>query len=63
MEDLVRRMQNRLKSIKPEVALVTWTTNAGRFGHFLSIPRNVPACMNLQQKLYNGMDELQCRRE
>ena len=25
MEDLVRRMQNRLKSIKPEVALVTWT--------------------------------------
>ncbi len=47
MEDLVRRMQNRLKSIKPEVALVTWTTNAGRFGHFLSIPRNMPARMNL----------------
>jgi Trehalose utilisation len=47
MEDLVRRMQNRLKSIKPDVALVTWTTNAGRFGHFLSIPRNMPARMNL----------------
>lgn len=40
LEDLVRRMQNRLKAIKPDVALVTWTTNAGRFGHFLSIPRN-----------------------
>src|SRR5208337_2580054 len=47
MEDLVRRMQQRLKRIKPEVALVTWTTNAGRFGHFLSIPRNMPARMNL----------------
>ena len=47
MEDLVRRMQTRLKGIKPDVALVTWTTNAGRFGHFLDIPRNMPARMNL----------------
>jgi len=47
MEDLIKRMQTRLKGIKPEVALVTWTTNAGRFGHFLSIPRNMPARMNL----------------
>jgi hypothetical protein len=47
MEDLVRRMQARLKGIKPDVGLVTWTTNAGRFGHFLSIPRNMPARMNL----------------
>lgn len=47
MEGLVQRMQARLKAIKPDVALVTWTTNAGRFGHFLSIPRNMPARMNL----------------
>ncbi len=47
MEDLIRRMQTRLKGIKPEVALVTWSTNAGRFGHFLSIPRNMPSRMNL----------------
>ncbi len=47
MEDLVRRMQTRLKRTKPEVALVTWTTNAGRYGHLLSIPRNMPARMNL----------------
>ncbi len=47
LEDLVRRMQTRLKGIKPDMALVTWTTNAGRFGHFLSIPRNMPARMNL----------------
>ncbi len=54
MEDLVRRMQVRLKTIKPEVALVTWTTNAGRFGHFLSIPRNMPARMNL---LFDAPDQ------
>lgn len=47
MEDLVKRMQTRLKAKKPTIALVTWTTNAGRFGHFLSIPRNMPARMNL----------------
>jgi hypothetical protein len=47
MEDLVRRMQTKLKGIKPEIALVTWSTNAGRWGHFLSIPRNMPTRMNL----------------
>ena len=47
MEGLVQRMQTRLKGIKPDLALVTWTTNAGRWGHFLSIPRNMPARMNL----------------
>lgn len=47
MEDVIRRMQTRLKTIKPSVALVTWTTNAGRWGHFLSIPRNMPSRMNL----------------
>lgn len=47
LENLVQRMQERLKGIKPEVALVTWSTNAGRWGHFLSLPRNMPARMNL----------------
>ncbi|MDB5349349.1 MAG: Beta-galactosidase trimerization domain protein [Planctomycetota bacterium] len=47
MENLVQRMQTRLKGIKPSLALVTWTTNAGRWGHFLSIPRNMPTRMNL----------------
>ena len=54
MEDLVRRMQARLKAIKPDVALVTWSTNAGRFGHFLSIPRNMPSRMNL---LFDAPDQ------
>lgn len=47
MEGLVQRMQTRLKRIKPDIALVTWSTNAGRFGHFLSVPRNMPSRMNL----------------
>jgi hypothetical protein len=54
LEDLIRRMQTRLKGIKPEVALVTWTTNAGRFGHFLSLPRNMPSRMNL---LFDAPDQ------
>lgn len=47
IEGVVRRMQIRLKGINPDCALVTWTTNAGRFGHFLDIPRNMPARLNL----------------
>jgi type 1 glutamine amidotransferase len=54
LEDLVRRMQTRLKKINPAVALVTWTTNAGRFGHLLDIPRNMPARMNL---LFDAPDQ------
>ena len=46
LEALVERMQVRLKAIKPTVALLTWTTNAGRFGHFRDIPRNMSARMN-----------------
>lgn len=54
LEALVERMQRRLKGINPDVALVTWTTNAGRFGHFLSVPRNMPARLNL---LFDAPDQ------
>lgn len=54
LENLVRRLQTRLKGIKPDVALVTWTTNAGRFGHFRDIPRNMPARLNL---LFDAPDQ------
>jgi len=54
LEDLVAKAQTRLKAIKPEVALVTWSTNAGRFGHFLSVPRNMSARMNL---LFDAPDQ------
>ncbi|MFO0799394.1 MAG: hypothetical protein U0804_18145 [Gemmataceae bacterium] len=54
LEALVERMQRRLKGINPDLALVTWTTNAGRFGHFLSVPRNMPARLNL---LFDAPDQ------
>lgn len=54
MEDLVRRMQTRLKTLKSDVALITWSSNAGRFGHFLDIPRNMPARLNL---LFDAPDQ------
>ena len=54
LEDLVQRMQTRLKTINPAVALVTWSTNAGRFGHLLDIPRNMSARMNL---LFDAPDQ------
>lgn len=54
LENLVQRMQSRLKNINPDVALVTWTTNAGRFGHLLDIPRNMSARMNL---LFDAPDQ------
>jgi hypothetical protein len=54
LEALVQRMQARLKKLNPDVALVTWTTNAGRFGHLLDIPRNMSARMNL---LFDAPDQ------
>lgn len=54
LEAFVERMQRRLKAINSNVALVTWTTNAGRFGHFLSVPRNMPARLNL---LFDAPDQ------
>ncbi|MEI6913693.1 MAG: beta-galactosidase trimerization domain-containing protein [Armatimonadota bacterium] len=54
MENVVEKMQNRLKAINPNIALITWSTNAGRFGHFLSIPRNMSARMNL---LFDAPDQ------
>jgi hypothetical protein len=47
MEAFVEQMQTRIRRIKPHAALVTWTTNAGRYGHFLDIPRNMSSRMNL----------------
>lgn len=47
LEDHYRRLQQRLKSIHPDKAVMTWTTNAGRYGHFLTSPRVMSARMNL----------------
>lgn len=47
LEDHYRRLQQRIKSIHPDKAVMTWTTNAGRYGHFLTSPRVMSARMNL----------------
>lgn len=54
LERLVAKAQARIKGIKPTAALVTWSTNAGRWGHFLSLPRNMPARLNL---LFDAPDQ------
>jgi hypothetical protein len=47
LEDHYRRMQSRLKKINPDAVLMSWTVNAGRYGHFLTSPRAMPTRLNL----------------
>lgn len=47
LEDHYRRLQERLKKIDANVVLMSWTVNAGRYGHFLHSPRAMPTRLNL----------------
>ncbi len=47
LEDHYRRMQQRLKKANPDAVLMSWTVNAGRYGHFLTSPRAMPTRLNL----------------
>lgn len=47
LENHYRRMQQRLKKINPDAVLMSWTVNAGRYGHFLTSPRAMPTRLNL----------------
>ena len=38
--------RQRLKATKPDAVLMSWTTNAGRYGHFLTSPRVMPTRTN-----------------
>jgi len=40
------RMQQRLKHVHPDTVLMSWTVNAGRYGHFLHSPRAMPTRVN-----------------
>jgi hypothetical protein len=40
-------MQRRLKAISPDIVVMTWSVNGGRYGHFLHSPRAMPTRMNL----------------
>jgi len=46
LEDWYRRLGERLRAVNPEAVIYTWTTNAGRYGHFLTSPRVMSARMN-----------------
>lgn len=46
LEQWYRQLGERLRRVKPEAAIYTWTTNAGRYGHFLTSPRVMSARMN-----------------
>lgn len=46
LEGWYRKLGDRMKAVHPEAAIYTWTTNAGRYGHFLTSPRVMSARMN-----------------
>ncbi len=48
-ERLVRhylQLKRRMRAENPDAALMSWTVNAGRYGHFLYSPRAMPAELN-----------------
>jgi hypothetical protein len=47
LERWYRKLHGRLREVHPQAAVYTWTTNAGRYGHFLTSPRVMSARMNL----------------
>jgi hypothetical protein len=46
LEQHYARLQQRLKGIAPQSVIMSWTVNAGRYGHFLHSPRAMPTRMN-----------------
>lgn len=47
LEGHYRRLQARIKAINPDAVLMSWTVNAGRYGHLLTSPRSMPTRLNL----------------
>lgn len=46
LEQHYAKLQQRLKAANPDAVVMTWTVNAGRYGHFLHSPRAMPTRMN-----------------
>ena len=46
LEDHYRRLQQRIKKANADAVLMSWTVNAGRYGHFLHSPRPMPTRLN-----------------
>lgn len=47
LEDHYRRLRQRLQQINPNAVIMTWTVNAGRYGHYLHSPRAMSTRLNL----------------
>jgi len=47
LEQWYRKLHERLRQVNPNAAIYTWTTNAGRYGHYLTSPRVMSARMNM----------------
>ena len=46
LEDHYRRLRQRIQQENPVAVLMTWTVNAGRYGHLLFSPRAMPTRLN-----------------
>jgi hypothetical protein len=46
LEDHYRRLRLRIQKENPNAVIMTWTVNAGRYGHFLFSPRAMPTRLN-----------------
>jgi hypothetical protein len=46
LEQHYRALKARLGKARPGAVLMTWTVNAGRYGHFLHSPRAMPTALN-----------------
>ena len=47
LEQHYAKLQQRLKAANPDAVVMTWTVNAGRYGHLLHSPRAMSTRMNL----------------
>ena len=41
-----RKLRDRIRRANPDAVVMTWTVNAGRYGHFLHSPRAMPTKLN-----------------
>jgi hypothetical protein len=46
LEGHYRKLVTRMRKANADAALMTWTVNAGRYGHFLHSPRAMPTRLN-----------------
>jgi hypothetical protein len=46
LEDHYGRLQRRIKAVNAGAVIMSWTVNAGRYGHFLHSPRAMPTRLN-----------------